>query len=116
MKIKKIYEEVYKIWVVILVCSQSQFDKKMKTMKLDSSGIDRTDAGAVLTVEDTDGCIYFLVWFKKKPPIEDIAHEAWHLASDILDSRGVEYATGRNKEAFAYYTEYWFNKIKKVVK
>ncbi len=59
-------------------------------------------------IEDSRGCVYGSdVYFKKKKPsINTIAHEASHLAYEILYSRGVN-----DEEARAYLTGYLVEQI-----
>ena len=115
-RVKQIYEPVFKVWVGVLVCPQAEFDRQVKKLNISGLRVEKTVAGAVCPLTDKDGCTSFLVWFAKKPPLNDIVHEAWHLTDNILETRGVEYNTKGGNEVFAYYTEFWVEKLREVTK
>lgn len=116
MKIKEIYEPVYRATVGLLICPASEFSKHTKKLNIEGIEAESTTAGAIYPLVDGDGCKTWLVWFAKKPGLNTIVHEAWHLVDHILASRGVDYDTKGSNEAFAYYQEWWFDKIKEVLK
>lgn len=116
MKIKEIYEPVYRATIGLLICPASEFKKHTKRLNIEGVEAEKTTAGAVYPLVDADGCKTWLVWFAKKPSLNDIVHESWHLVDHILESRGVDYSAKGSNEVFAYYQEYWFDKIRGVTK
>lgn len=116
MKIKTFYEPVFRVEVGILICPASEFDKHTKRLNIEGIGTSHTTAGAVYPLVDSKGCKSWLVWFAKKPTFNDIVHESWHLTDHILESRGVEYQAKGANETFAYYQEFWADKIKEAFK
>ena len=64
-------------------------------------------AGGVMTlISESAGSTLFIVWFKEKSPdIQTIVHEAFHLASMVLQNAGVEFDDA-NQEAYAYYLDF----------
>jgi hypothetical protein len=113
--IKQIYEPVYKIWTGVLICPQAEFEKQTKRINISGLLMEKTIAGSVCQLADKDGCVSFLVWFAKKPHLNTIVHEARHLTDQILESRGLEQKEG-SQEAYAYYNEFWVEKLREAVK
>ena len=116
MKIKEFYEPVFRATVGMLICPASEFKKHTKKLNIEGIDTSNSTAGAVYPLEDADGWKTWLVWFAKKPSLNDIVHESWHLTDHILASRGVDYSANGSNETFAYYQEYWFDKIREATK
>lgn len=60
--------------------------------------------------QDNEKYTEWFVWFPQKPSIPTIAHEALHVASQVLRSRGLHLCS-ESEEAFAYYFGALFEQI-----
>ena len=69
--------------------------------------IDRP-AGQADKIEMGDGVTRFYFYIEDPWEWNVLVHEAYHLADNIMEDRGVEERYG---EQMAYYLEYWFRRL-----
>ena len=110
------FDEVYRVALNVVICQ----DRKMWDKWLDDIGFtaDRIDH------ERVNGCYYRIlpdnnsagansnVIFLRTKNLSDLLHECTHLVFNQFAEKGVPIRV-ENDEAFAYYLEYWFNKVRK---
>lgn len=108
------FDKVYRSWVTLVVGEPEDFYsfmercgyKEMEALKEGST----TGWCIHLNSDNNDmGNDCFVVWMRKFE-MGTFVHELTHLTMMIFDDKGVP-VRGENTEAFAYYTEFWYNEI-----
>jgi hypothetical protein len=113
------FEKVYRVWLVVVVCSPEEFKdfmqktgyKYVEDLRCDSA------KGMCIDVRPEDNDVNnnaYVMWFREWET-STLVHEISHLCMMIFDNQGVPLSR-ENTEAFAFYTEYWFNEISRTRK
>ena len=101
---------IYRVTVHFLTGDSKKAEKFCKGLALE----DGWAAGGVWEIEkkNKDNMIEkeFLVWIEDKTNFFYMVHETAHLVQRIFEFVGVTYSQ-TNKEAIAYYQEYWVRKF-----
>lgn len=114
MKQWHFFDKVYRVWVVLLIGEPDDFyqfmeDSGYKDMEVLKQG--STSGWCIhLNSDNNDmGNYCFIIWMRKFETA-CFVHELTHLTMMVFDDKGVP-IRNENTEAFAYYTEFWFNEI-----
>lgn len=108
------YDKVYRRWVVLVIGNRKQYVKFLEGTgykNIDEDWIDGA-LGTCLTLDKSNNDIgnnSHILWLEKYHQ-PTLIHEISHLVMMIFDSIGVEISLS-NTEAFAFYSEYWFNEF-----
>jgi len=111
-----VFDEVYRVALNVVICSDTtEWDRWLDDIKFDKSErLDHTKVDGIyyrLLPEHCNGSNGNLIMIKTKNfPV--LIHEISHLIFQVFDEKGVPLRL-ENDEAFAYYLEFWFNKIRK---
>jgi hypothetical protein len=85
--------------------------KKDKNVKYE----DKSSEGKCATVTLDNDDTFFILYVKKKRDIETLSHELIHLVFHIFDYAKIP-INDENQEIFALYHDYWFRRIKKIMR
>lgn len=81
-----------------------------KLTNIDAEGeLDDTDEGAIYGMHKT-----YIVYFKKRPSISTLAHEALHLTHSVLQDSGLR-LSNESEEAYAYFLGWLTSELSKRV-
>jgi hypothetical protein len=115
--VEKIFEEVYNFELIFI--AGYGFDEANK--KIGEFGLEimpdaiRSSSGASCRFTEEDypktvkGTIY-VVWVKNRKDFYCLLHEVSHLLIKVFEDKGME-VNDHTTEAFAYYQEFWFRKL-----
>lgn len=110
------YEPVYRIALVLVI--DSDFERFRGWLRDDLKYTDHlgltAGSGYCITIDQDNSnhkgaCS--IIWLRNKE-LQVLVHELIHLTMAVFDDKGIP-VRSENGEAFAYYTEYWFNRIRK---
>jgi hypothetical protein len=113
-KVHHWWDELYKTNIILIagrseldVCTWIQADKTFcfDLIKPESDLLGMCQSG-------TNG---FMVYVKDEKDILTLHHECIHLATKVMESRGIEDRSNAN-EAICYYSELWFTRFIKALK
>lgn len=119
MKIRKLYDPVYRVHLFFIVEPDGDKAKAWltKAFKDGETVKDLNFAWPVgaKSIWDNDSCKEYAIWIRSKKDVGHLVHETSHIANMILGHRGI-YQTEKNMEAHAYYQEFLFNEFIKIMK
>lgn len=121
MKIKDIYEPVFETCVrLIYDCSSGEAEKYMKKHYKESDSLLGYQAQTgTIERKNKDGGVfehYYIYINKGSETIGVMVHELSHLVFYVFGKCGIKIPDREDSEVFAYYLEWWVNKVSKILK
>lgn len=114
MKQWHFFDKVYRVWLTFLIGEPDAFYDFMERSGYKDMEYLKQGSTAAWCIkvdhENNDmGNYCFVIWMRKFEAA-CLVHELTHLSMMVFDDKGVP-VRNENTEAFAYYTEFWFNEI-----
>lgn len=117
MKEWHFYEKVYRRWVVLMIGTLEEFRQSLTENGFDDmDSIVKAKGMCVELTEDNNTANQRcnIIWLNGYETAT-LIHEITHLVMNCFDETNMPIDRS-NTEAFAYYTEYWFTEIQRVLR
>lgn len=120
-KKSKVYHEFYEpLFCVVIYVYPNTTAEEVKKLSTNSDEFhNENTVASVLTLEDGNYVLAFFNSSNHKDHGDDIntilLHECFHLSYKILSTAGIE-LSDETEEVYAYYQQYIFKQIKKLIK
>lgn len=115
MRTIKIHDNVYRVTLYFIVGSERDKCKAWLVKNFgDVSDLNFNEPVGAKTMWHEDNHKKVAIWLSDSKNLGYLVHELTHIVHRILSYRGLK-LTDETEEAYAYYTEFWFNSCKQIL-
>ena len=110
-----LHDEIYGSNVYYVKCSRGMYTKMIKREFNEIAPEKADTVMATFEVYPHKGIAIRVVWLAEKAGIDQLVHECFHLTHDVMQDRGL-YLTDQSDEAYAYFMQFVFKKMKVLIR
>jgi len=113
-KLRHIYIEMYGVNIYYIRCRREEYDRHI-ALQFNGIAPVKPKSDGTFEIYEKKGQDVGVIWLSAKADMSHLVHECFHAAYHFLTNRGLCLNDGSD-EAYAYFLQYIFGKIKGILR